>query len=199
LNYTPHPTTYPATPDCTVSVPNWIQLLHCLTGIACEYATDEWIYKYLNAPSRSHSPRPTVVSSNDGASFDPTSPTLFTQSSVHFTTFLSLRDNKPEERSGYSSSYVFPDKVSTHHHKASSATITSSHESYSSFDETEPDHGSAEYRIVALQPVRSDLIRIVASPTHTRVDTAYDRSTPHPSKSDTGLPDGSLLDRSHHR
>jgi hypothetical protein len=155
-------------PDCTLSVPNWIQLLHSLTRIVCEYAKDEWISKYLNAPSRNHSPSPTVVSSNDGASFDPPSPTLFTQSSVHFTTSLSLRDNKPEERSGYSSLHLLPDKVSTHHRKASSATFTSSHEGYSSLDETEPDHGSAEDGMVALQPVRSDPIRIVASPTHTR-------------------------------
>ena len=90
--------------------------------------------------SRSHSPSPTVVSSNDGASFDPHSLTLFTQSSVHFTTFLSLRDNKPEERSDYSSLHLLPDKISTHHRKTSSATFTSSHEGDSSFDETEPHH-----------------------------------------------------------
>ncbi|KAG1781800.1 hypothetical protein EV702DRAFT_607694 [Suillus placidus] len=48
--------------------------------------------------SRSYSPSPTVVSSNDGASLMvPPSPTLSAQSSGHFPTSLSLRDN---ERSG---------------------------------------------------------------------------------------------------
>ena len=81
-----------------------------------------------------------------------------------------------------------PDTVSTHHRKASNVTFTSSHDGYSSFDGTEPDHGSAEYGMVALQPVRSDSISTVASPTHMRVDTASDRSTPYPAKSDTGFP-----------
>ena len=186
-------------PDCTLSVPNWIQLLHSLTRIACEYAKDEWISKYLNAPSHSHSPSPTVVSSNDGASFDPPSPTLFTESLVRFTTSLSLRDNNPEERSGHYSLHLLPDKASTCNRKASNGTFTSSHESYSNFDETEPDHGSAEYGVVALQPVGSNPICIVGSPTHSRVDTASDRSTPYLAKSDTGFPDGALVDRSHHR
>ncbi|OAX36045.1 calcium-translocating P-type ATPase, partial [Rhizopogon vinicolor AM-OR11-026] len=104
--------------------------------------------------SRSHSPSPTMYSSNDGASLTiPPSPTLSTQSSVHFATSLSLRDNQPEERNGYTSLHLLPDRVSAHHRKASNATFTSSHEGYSSFDETEPDHGSG---VIALQPVNSD-------------------------------------------
>ncbi|KAG2740699.1 hypothetical protein P692DRAFT_20880697 [Suillus brevipes Sb2] len=44
------------------------------------------------------------LSSNDGASlFVPPSPTLSTQSSAHFATSLSLRDNKPDQCNGHSS------------------------------------------------------------------------------------------------
>ena len=124
--------------------------------------------------SRIHSPSPIVVSSNDGASFVPPSPTLSTQSSAHFTTTLSLRNNKLEERSGYSSLYLLPDKVSTHHRKASNATFTSSHEGHSSINETEPDYGGAEYGMVALQPIRLPG-STVASPTYMHVDTASNR------------------------
>jgi len=35
-------------------------------------------------------------------------------------------------------------------------------------------------------------VSTVASPTHTHVDTASDRSTPHPAKSDTGFPDNNI-------
>ncbi|KAG2751609.1 hypothetical protein P692DRAFT_20830864 [Suillus brevipes Sb2] len=66
--------------------------------------------------SRSHSPSPTVVSSNNGASlFIPPSPTLSTQSSVHFTTSLSLRDNKPDERNGYSSLHLLSSPMGHSH------------------------------------------------------------------------------------
>jgi len=126
-------------------------------------------------------------------------PSLYSLSLPSILQPLSLRDNKPEEHSDYSSLHLLLDKVSTHHRKASNGTFTSSHESYGSFDETEPDHGSDEYGMVPLQPVRSDLIRIVASPTHTRVDSASDHSTPYPAKSDTGFPDGSLVNRSDHQ
>jgi len=66
------------------------------------------------------------------------------------------------------------------------ATFTSPHEGHSSVDETEPDHGSAEYGMVALQPIRSPG-STVTSPTYMHIDTASDRSTPHPAKSDTGF------------
>ncbi|KAG6370021.1 hypothetical protein JVT61DRAFT_12540 [Boletus reticuloceps] len=52
----------------------------------------------------SPSPSLTFVSSNDASSFaHPPSSTLSTQSSVHVATSLALRDNKPDERSGFSS------------------------------------------------------------------------------------------------
>ena len=105
---------------------------------------------------------------------------------------LSLRDNKPEERSSYSSWHLLPDKVSSHHRKASNATFTSSHEGHSSVDETEPDHGSSEHGMVAPETVRSDPVSTVASPTHTHVDTASDRSTPHHAKFDTGFSDNNV-------
>ena len=78
-------------------------------------------------------------------------PPLYSLSLPFILQPLSLRDNKPEERSGYSSLHLLPDKVSTDHRKASNATFTSSHEGYSSFDGTELDHRSAEYGMVALQ------------------------------------------------
>jgi Ca2+-transporting ATPase len=149
--------------------------------------------------SRSYSPSPTVVSSNDGASslnIPPPSPTLSTQSSVHFATSVSLRENKPDERSGYSSLHLLTpstDRVSTHHRKASNATFTSSHEGHSSFDDTEPDHGSGGYGMVSLQPVRSDPASTVASHTYTHVDTASDRSRSHHAKSDPGISDENVV------
>ncbi|KIK34086.1 hypothetical protein CY34DRAFT_17962 [Suillus luteus UH-Slu-Lm8-n1] len=106
---------------------------HSIADVSCQTSLD----------SRSHSPSPTVVSSNDGASlFVPPSPTLSTQSSVHFATSLSLRDNKPDERNGYSSLHLLGspmDKLSAHHRKSSNAAFASSHEGHSSLDETEPD------------------------------------------------------------
>lgn len=145
----------------------------------------------VSLDSRSHSPSPTVVSSNDGASlFVPPSPTLSTQSSVHFATSLSLRDNKPDERNGYSSLHLLSspmDKLSAHHRKSSNATFASSHEGHSSLDETEPDHASGDYGMVHLHPVRSDPTSTMPSPTHTHVDTASVLSRSQHAKSDISI------------
>ncbi|OBZ72072.1 Calcium-transporting ATPase 2 [Grifola frondosa] len=51
-----------------------------------------------------HSPTPSFTSSNDGSStYVPPSPTLSTNSSVHFANSLALRDNKPDEKQGITS------------------------------------------------------------------------------------------------
>ncbi|KAG2336210.1 hypothetical protein BDR05DRAFT_1006068 [Suillus weaverae] len=134
---------------------------------------------------------PTVVSSNDGASlFVPPSPTLSTQSSVHFATLLSLRDNKPDERNGYSSLHLLSspmDKLSAHHRKSSNATFASSHEGHSSLDKTELDHTSGDYGMAHLHPVRSDPTSTMPSPTHTHVDTTSVLSRSQHTKSDISL------------
>ncbi|KAG2361782.1 hypothetical protein BDR07DRAFT_1485475 [Suillus spraguei] len=145
----------------------------------------------VSVDSRSHSPSPTMVSSNDGACLTvPPSPTLSAHSSSHFPTALSLRDNKPDERSGYSSLNILSpliNKVSIHQRKSSNATFTSSHEGHSSLDETEPDHGSGDYGMVPLHPVRSDPPSTLHSPTHTHVDTASVLSRSKPAKSDLSI------------
>ncbi|KAG1821813.1 Ca-transporting ATPase [Suillus subaureus] len=132
-----------------------------------------------------------MVSSNDGASLAvPPSPTLSAQSSGHFPTSLSLRDNKPDEGSGYTSLHLLSpsvNKVLIHQRKPSNATFTSSHEGHSSLDETEPDHGSGDYGMVHLHPVRSDPPSTMHSPTHTHVDTASVLSRSMPAKSDISV------------
>ncbi|KIJ14249.1 hypothetical protein PAXINDRAFT_12900 [Paxillus involutus ATCC 200175] len=134
----------------------------------------------LDAP-RSLSPSPTFASSNEGSSFGaPPSPTLSTQSSVQFATSLTLRDNKPDERSGVSSlnllSPSFPDRA-PHRRKGSFATFTSSHEGHSSLDETEPDHGGSEFHLHTLRRAKSDATSLtVAALSHAHVDSASERS-----------------------
>ncbi|KIJ66705.1 hypothetical protein HYDPIDRAFT_26133 [Hydnomerulius pinastri MD-312] len=133
----------------------------------------------LDVP-RSLSPSPTFVSSNEGSSFGvPPSPTLSTQSSVQFATSLTLRDNKPDERSGISSLHLLSPSDAdgaAHRRKGSIATFASSHEGHSSLDETEPDHG-AEFHLHTLRHAKSDATSLtVASPTHTHVDSASERS-----------------------
>lgn len=144
-------------------------------------------HRRVSLDSRSHSPSPTVVSSNDGASqFVPPSPTLSSRSSGHFATSLSLRDNKPDEHNGHSSLHILGssmNKVLTHHRKPSNATFTSSHEGHASLDETEPDHASGDYGMVHLRPVTSDPTSTMPSPTHTHVDTASILSRSLPAKS----------------
>ncbi|KAG2157932.1 Ca-transporting ATPase [Suillus bovinus] len=145
-------------------------------------------HRRVSLDSRSHSPSPTIVSSNDGASqFVPPSPTLSNSSSAHFATSLSLRDNKPDERNGYSSLNLLTasmNKLSAHRRKLSNATFTSSHEGHSSLNETEPDH---DYAMVHIHPVKSDPTTAMHSPTPTHVDTASVISRSLPAKSDISV------------
>ncbi|KAF9223507.1 Ca-transporting ATPase [Gyrodon lividus] len=130
----------------------------------------------LDVP-RSLSPSPTFVSSNEGSSFGaPPSPTLSTQSSVQFATSLTLRDNKPDERSGISSLHLLSPSIAdraAHRRKGSIATFNSSHEGHSSLDETEPDHGTSEYHLHTLRRAKSDATSLTAAaPSHTHLDSA---------------------------
>ncbi|KAG9315051.1 Ca-transporting ATPase [Chiua virens] len=94
--------------------------------------------------TRSPSPSLTCVSSNDAASSNPPpSPTLSTQSSVHFATSVALRDNKPDERSGISSLHLLsPSAIDRYpqRRKSSVTTFASSRDGHSSIEETEADH-----------------------------------------------------------
>ena len=146
--------------------------------------------------SRSHSPTPTAVSSNDAASSVlPPSPTLSSRSSGQFPTTLLLRDNKPDEHGGLSSLHLLspsPDIIPNHRRKPSFA---SSHEGHSSFDETEPDHGGEH---VALQPVRSDPASTAAALTFTHVDSASDHSRSQPAKSNPDFSDVNVISNAPH-
>lgn len=121
----------------------------------------------LDVPPRS--PTPSYASSNEGSSYmAPPSPTLSTQSSVHFATSVALRDNKPGD--GTTSLGLLP--VKQHGRKASWA---SSGEGHSSIDDTEPDHGGLGHS--SLHRVASAATSMtVASPTHTHVDNLSERS-----------------------
>ncbi|KAH7884640.1 Ca-transporting ATPase [Phlebopus sp. FC_14] len=133
----------------------------------------------LDVP-RSLSPSPTFVSSNEGSSLGaPPSPTLSTQSSVQFATSLTLRDNKPDEHNGFSSLRLLsPSDTPGHRRKGSFATFASSHETHSSLDETEPDHGSGDFSLHTLRRAKSDATSLTAaSPTH--VDSASELSKLH--------------------
>ena len=103
------------------------------------------------------SPSLTFVSSNDAASvLHPPSPTLSTQSSVHFATSLTLRDNKPDERSGASSLQLLSPSIidrTAHRRKGSFA---SSHDGHSSIDETEADHSAGVFNVSAIRRPKSD-------------------------------------------
>lgn len=128
--------------------------------------------------SRSLSPSPTVVSSYEGSSLGvPPSPTLSTQSSVQFATSLTLRNNKPDERSGLSSlNLLSPSSLGrAHGRRGSIATFASSHEGHGSIDETEPDHGANHSTEHGLRHAKSDATSLtVASPTC--VDSSSDKS-----------------------
>ncbi|KAG2065094.1 calcium ATPase [Suillus decipiens] len=147
--------------------------------------------RQVSLGSRSHSPFPTMVLSNDGACLPvPPSSALSAQSSSHFPTSLSPRDNKIDKRNGYSSLRLLSplmNKVSIHQRKPSNATFTSSYEGRSSLDETELDYGSGDYSMVHLHPVRSDPASTLHSSTHTRVDTASVLSSSKPAKSDLSI------------
>ncbi|KIK99153.1 hypothetical protein PAXRUDRAFT_132713 [Paxillus rubicundulus Ve08.2h10] len=118
-------------------------------------------------PPRSLSPSPTFVSSNEGSSVGaPPSPTLSTQSSVQFATSLTLRDNKPDERSGISSLHLLSPCIADrapHRRKGSCATFTSSNEGHSSLDETEPDHAGSESHLHTLRHAKSDATSLTGS------------------------------------
>ncbi|KAH7915645.1 Ca-transporting ATPase [Hygrophoropsis aurantiaca] len=133
----------------------------------------------LDVP-RSYSPSPTFASSNEGSSLNaPPSPTLSTQSSAHFATSLSLRENKPDERFGLTSLGLLspPFERASHRRKGSNATWASSYEGHSSMDETEPDHGGPDYNLVSLHRAKSDATSMtIASPTHTHIDLASEPS-----------------------
>ncbi|KAG6329880.1 hypothetical protein ID866_9209 [Astraeus odoratus] len=120
----------------------------------------------LDVP-RSLSPSPTFVSSYEGSSLGaPPSPTLSTQSSVHFTTSVHLRSNKPDERSGLSSLNLLHPDTLPHRRKESIATFASSQEGHSSTEETEPDHGSSDVALHPLRRLKSDTTTLtIASPT----------------------------------
>ena len=117
---------------------------------------------------RSPSPSLTFVSSNDAASsMPPPSPTLSTQSSVHFATTLALRENKPDERSGFSSLQLLsPSAIDRTAHRRSTTTFASSHDDHSSIDETEADHG-APFNLSPIRRPKSDATSLtLASHTH---------------------------------
>ena len=116
----------------------------------------------LDVPPRSPSPS---ASSNDGSStVAPPSPTLSTQSSVHFATSVALRDNKPGDGTSSLGLLNTDRSVARHGRKPSWA---SSGEGHSSLDGTEPDHG-----VVGL----SSLSMTAESPTNTHVETFSERS-----------------------
>ena len=124
----------------------------------------------LDVPPRS--PAPSYTSSNEGSTIVPPSPTLSTQSSVHFATSIALRDNKPGDGNS-SLGLLHTDKsVAKHGRKPSWA---SSGEGHSSLEGTEPDHGGIG--LSSLQRVTSATTSVTAeSPTHTHVDSLWSRS-----------------------
>ena len=118
--------------------------------------------------TRSPSPSLTCVSSNDAGSFaHPPSPTLSTQSSVHFTTSLALRDNRPEERSGISSLQLLsPSAIDRTAHRRM-GSFTSSHDGHSSINETEADHGPNAFNLSPIRRPKSDATSLtIASHAH---------------------------------
>jgi P-type Ca2+ transporter type 2C len=114
--------------------------------------------------------RPYYLESNASSNDLPPSPTLSTQSSVHFATSVALRDNKPEEGSGLTSLNLLSPSPndSKHRRKGSSATFTSSAEGHS-LDGTEPDHGS---QFALRHAISNATSMTVESPTETHVDDA---------------------------
>jgi Ca2+-transporting ATPase len=122
---------------------------------------------YFDLP-RSPSPSLTFVSSNDAASvLPPPSPTLSTQSSVHFATSLTLRDNRPDERSGASSLQLLsPSAIDRTAHRRK-GSFTSSHDGHSSIAETEADHNAGVFNLSAIRrPISNATSLTLASHTH---------------------------------
>ncbi|KAI8980025.1 calcium-translocating P-type ATPase [Trametes punicea] len=116
------------------------------------------------------SPSPSIISSTD--THVPPSPTLSTRSSVHFAsqpTTLALRDNRPDEKTGYSSLNLLTPTSPSHHRRKGS--FASSIEG--STDGTEPDSHSIGLMPLTPQHTGGDGSTI-ASPTHTHYDGADD-------------------------
>ena len=128
------------------------------------------------------SPAPSYTSPNEGSTIVPRSPTLSTQSSVHFATSIALCGNKPGDGNS-SLGLLHTDKsVTKHGHKPSWAT------GHSSLEGTEPDHGGIG--LSSLQRATSATTSVTAeSPTHTHVDSLWSRSR---AKKGSGDSDGSL-------
>lgn len=97
---------------------------------------------------------------SEGSTHVPPSPTLSTRSSVQFVqpTSLSLRDNHPTERSGYSSLGLLVPGNGNGHGRKSSVTSTLD----GSTEDTEPDSHSIGMATLAASP----------SPTHTHFETS---------------------------
>jgi P-type Ca2+ transporter type 2C len=135
----------------------------------------------LDVPPRS--PAPSYTSSNEGSTIVPPSPTLSTQSSVHFATSTALRDNKPGDGNSSLGLLHTDRSVAKHGRKASWA---SSGEGHSSLEGTEPDHGGIG--LSSLQRATSATTSVTAeSPTHTHVESLWSRSR---AKKDSGDSDG---------
>ena len=139
---------------------------------------------------RSPSPSLTFVSSNDAASvLPPPSPTLSTQSSVHFATSLTLRDNRPDERSGASSLQLLsPSAIDRTAHRRK-GSFTSSHDGHSSIDETEADHSAGVFNLSAIRRPESYATSLtIASHSHLDSDLSKhhgrvpDDNTPPPTQ-----------------
>ncbi|KAL1949633.1 hypothetical protein VTO73DRAFT_8514 [Trametes versicolor] len=114
------------------------------------------------------SPSPSFVSSTE--THVPPSPTLSTQSSVHFaSTTLALRDNKPEEKSGMSSLNLLSPTYGHQHRRKGS--IASSMDG--SAEGTEPDSHSITLQPLTPQHTGGDASTIM-SPTQTHYDGASD-------------------------
>jgi Ca2+-transporting ATPase len=97
----------------------------------------------LDVPPRS--PSPSYASSIEGSTMAPPSPTLSTQSSVHFATSVALRDNKPGD--GTSSLGLLNTDRSVAKHIRKSSWASSGH---SSLDVTEPDHAVNDLSSVSM-------------------------------------------------
>lgn len=127
----------------------------------------------LEVPS---SPSPTYASSNEASSYiSPPSPTLSHTSSVHFATSVDLRENRPEERSGFPSLHLLT-PARQHRRKSSNATWASSIEGHASLDGTEPDHDGDGSQYSLRRAISDATSLTVASPTPTHVDSASERS-----------------------
>jgi hypothetical protein len=110
---------------------------------ACLRPPSKFTMSSLDVRPHSRTPSPSYASSIDGGSIGaPPSPTLSTQSSVHFATSVMLRENKPGD--GASSLGLLKDRsVAKHGRRPSWA---SSGEGHGSLDGTEPNYGASAFR-----------------------------------------------------